>query len=634
MRLITIDFETFWDKGYTLKTIPATEYVDDPRYETISCATKVGTQPTVVTFGHDETQALFDSLDWSRSVAVGHNMSEFDALILARKFGIKPGMWACTQAMARPIHARTIGISLRVLAEHYGLRQKGSLEETNTKGKHLSDFSPDERAAMAEYNRLDTEITYDLFRSLMKETSKSEMRLIDMHIRMLVEPQFECDTNLLQRGLVAERQRLKTAVDACAGMLDVSPDELRKICGSSAKTKAALESLGVIVPLKTSPTTGKSIPALAKSDAGMRELCEYPDPTVQTLARTRLDIKSTILETRIERMIRAARAFNGMMPIPLRYYGAETTGRSSGIMKLNMQNLPRRSKDKRAISDVLRLSLKAPEGKVVVVADQSGIELRVNHTLWGVPSSIDAYKADPRADLYRLFASKLYDVPMDEVTSQQRMMAKMAQLGLGYGVGATTFRSSAAAFGGRTDISIDEANEIVQVWRATYPEITEGWDRCNQAIAHMASGDGGMMPIDDNGILFATPHGILTPRGVIRYPDLRPEGSTKYGRDQYVYGTGRNKARLYGAKMVENIVQHLARNSLCDAILEFAGTRLGRKYPLAHQVHDEVIYVVDEDDGEDVLDEVQDILRTPPEWMPNLIPWSEGSVASRYGLAK
>jgi DNA polymerase I-like protein with 3'-5' exonuclease and polymerase domains len=97
-----------------------------------------------------------------------------------------------------------------------------------------------------------------------------------------------------------------------------------------------------------------------------------------------------------------------------------------------------------------------------------------------------------------------------------------------------------------------------------------------------------------------------------------------------VYGTGRNKKYIYGGRIVENLVQHLARCALADNILELRGKGL----KLAHTVHDELIYVVPESQAEDTLALVQSVMRTPPFWWPELVVWSEGDVGQTYGDAK
>jgi DNA polymerase I-like protein with 3'-5' exonuclease and polymerase domains len=323
------------------------------------------------------------------------------------------------------------------------------------------------------------------------------------------------------------------------------------------------------------------------------------------------------------------------MPITLNYYGAHT-GRWSGALNLNQQNLPRipRDKDGNIIdrpTNVLRKSLRAPDGYKVVVADLSGIELRVNHFLWKVPSSMALFRADPeKADLYKDFASSLYEKDVADITKSERQVGKVAHLGLGFGAGASTFQKVAKIMAG-IDLAEDESDKVVQSWRAAYPEIVKGWADCNDSLQLIASLHGSQQgeAIDPWGMCIPVENGIKTPRGMIRYPDLRKERNEQ-GKLSWVYGTGRNKKYIYGGRIVENLVQHLARCALADNILELRGKGL----KLAHTVHDELIYVVPESQAEDTLALVQSVMRTPPFWWPELVVWSEGDVGQTYGDAK
>jgi hypothetical protein len=127
------------------------------------------------------------------------------------------------------------------------------------------------------------------------------------------------------------------------------------------------------------------------------------------------------------------------------------------------------------------------------------------------------------------------------------------------------------------------------------------------------------------------PEGLRTPKGLIRYPDLRTEINEDDNRKEFVYGHGRNKARIYAGKIDENIVQHLARCVIADNAL--AVQKLTKLNP-ALMVHDELVYIVPEDEAEIMLDIVQQVMRTPPTWWPELITWSEGDIADTYGDAK
>ena len=639
MKICTVDLETYWSVTHSLSKMSPIAYCMHPDTEIISCAFKFDDEPTEVVFGEANVIAYASKVDWSQYWVVGHNLSGFDSMILSWRMDIKPKLWGCTLAMARPIHAKDVGLSLAKLVAHYKLGYKDQSALIATKGKHLCDFTEQEIADMGRYNVADVDQCYELLRRLIKQTRREEVKLIDMTIRMLVEPQFESNTALLQRTLIEESVRKKAMLVEASKILDIydalesvdaNADAALKLLSSAAKFALFLQSLGVPIPTKVSPRTGKEIPALAKTDEDFIALQEHDNPIVANAAAARLEAKSTILQTRIQAFLAAAAAHpQSKLPIPLKYYGADTTGRWSG-WGYNPQNLPRINPYNPRPSDALRKSLVAPPGHKVVVADLSGIELRVNHFLWQVPSSMEMFKADPeKADLYKDFASKLYDIPFDEVTKVQRQVGKVAHLGLGFGAGWKTFMTVAKLMGG-VDITEDESRDIVNRWRDTHSEITSGWRTCHGALPTIMRGATGKA-VDPWGMVYPVAEGLKTPKGIIRYPDLRTERNEDDNRMEFIYGNGRNKARIYAGKIDENIVQHLARCVIADNALTVQ--KITGLDP-ALMVHDELVYVVPEDEAQPLLDVVQKVMRTPPEWWPELVTWSEGDIADTYGDAK
>lgn len=643
LTVVTVDLETFWDSDHSLSKMDALTYAMHPRTEIISCACKIGSAPTTVAFGEAAVAELLATVNWSNAILVGHNMSEFDAIILAWRLGVRPALWACTLAMARPKHAKTTGLSLGALVAYYGIGVKDATVLIQTKGKRLSEFTAEELHNMRVYNAHDVDQCYELFKILVRETPAIEMRLLDMTIRMLIDTKFFADVPLLQRTL-EEEQRRKTAAMAEAAQvvaialnrpLSILPGrdpatEVKALLSSSPKCAKVLTSLGVEVPMKISARTGKEIPALAKNDTGFLELLDHPNPMVAAIASARMDAKSTILETRIQAFLSAARNHPaGMLPVPLKYYGADTTGRWSGWL-YNPQNLPRINDKNPQLTDALRNSIVAPKGHVIVVADQSGIELRVNHFLWKVPYSTAMYEADPEgADLYKDFASKLYHTPVQSVSKPQRQVGKVAHLGLGFGAGASTFQTVAKTMGG-VELSGEESQSVVDTWRAEHREITAGWRKCHRMLDLIIAGVEGV-EVDPWGLVTTHPEGLRTPSGLIRYPKLRKEFSDEEPRGEYFYAEGRHKARIYAGKIDENIVQHLARNVLAWNAITVAD-RTGM-LP-AHMVHDELVYVVPERDADAVLAEVLGAMATPPPWWPELITRGAGGVSYTYGAAK
>ncbi len=299
----------------------------------------------------------------------------------------------------------------------------------------------------------------------------------------------------------------------------------------------------------------------------------------------------------------------------------------------NPQNLPRIPRDKQnnivaKPANALRMCMKAPPGHKVIVADQSGIELRVNHFLWKVPSSMALFRADPaKADLYKEFAHALYQVDRVDVSKEQRQVGKVSHLGLGFGAGAKTFQKVAKLMAG-IGLTLEEAQEIVTKWRAAYPEIVTGWRTCHDSLPAISAG--AQYTVDPWGMCTTSAEGIVTPCGVIRYPDLRQELTTD-GKMEWVYGQGRNAARIYAGKITENIVQHLARGVLAANALSFR--KLTGLSPVL-MVHDELVYIVAEAVAADMLELLQSIMRTPPVWWPELVTWSAGDIADTYGEAK
>ena len=638
MKIVFIDFETFWSKEHTLTKMSALDYVMHPQTEIISAAIKDGDSPTRVIFGEDNIKKHLQFMNWSDSMAVAHNMSAFDSMILAWRFGVKPKMWGCTLAMAKPIHGLSVGNSLGKLVTHYGLGVKDNSALVQTQGKRLKDFTPDELIAMERYNKADTDQCADLFHKLKKHYTAKELWQIDATIRMLVEPKFEVDVPMLEVAASIERTDKLKALYELGRLIRDPEDEVlvedelaewvREQMASAPKFTEVLKARGVDVPMKPSPTNPeKKTPALAKTDEAFLKLQDHPDPVVALAARTRLSVKSTLLETRIQAFLDAARCVDNKLPIPLHYCGAVTTGRWSGWL-FNPQNLPRIDTKKRRTTDALRNCMRAPKGHKVVVADLSGIELRVNHFLWKVPSSMRLYADAPGgADLYKDFASRLYDVAVDEVDKNQRQIGKIAHLGLGFGAGPATFQRIAKLMGG-VDMPESEAMSVTYRWREEYAPIVEGWKRCHGTLPHILMGD--KVQIDDWGLCHTEANAIVLPSGRrIRYPSLEKE--TNGSKSEWFYGEGRNRARIYAGKIDENIVQALARDVIADCAVEvFRRTKLRP----SHMVHDELVYIVPESEAQTVLDEVQSVMRTPPAWWPELVTWSEGDIADTYGQAK
>ena len=123
MRVITIDFETYYSREYSLSKMTTEAYVRDPRFEVIGVGIKVDDNPPDWYSG-DDVGRFLNSLDYSEDAILAHN-TVFDGAILSWLYGIKPKFWMDTLSMARPYHHSTVGGSLKALSNFYKLGQKG-----------------------------------------------------------------------------------------------------------------------------------------------------------------------------------------------------------------------------------------------------------------------------------------------------------------------------------------------------------------------------------------------------------------------------------------------------------------------------------------------------------------------------
>lgn len=658
MNIQTVDFETFWSPTHSLTKMNPIEYVMHPDTELISVSLKTDDAPTRCVFGEQNIRALLNTVNWDQALATAHNMSGFDALILAWRLGIKPRIWNCTLAMARPIHAKTTGLSLAKLVAHYNLGVKDNSALINTRGKHLKDFTQYELANMAKYNCDDSDQCYALFKVLRPHYSVEELWHLDCKIRGIAEPEFMLDVPLLQDALRQEKINKRRVLLDLAAMFqsqvmpvgdmeeageDYIVERVRATLASAPMFSEVLKARGVAVPMKQSTTNADvMIPALAKDDVGFLALLEHEDELVAMAAASRLSVKSTIAETRLQAFIDVAQHTNDRWPVTVNYCGADTTGRASGWLynPLNMNKIGKTAKP----SDALRMSIMAPPGYKVVAVDASGIEMRFNHFLWNVRYSTELWKKDATADIYKPTAAAFYGCTVEEVDKAMRQTGKVQQLACGFGCGGDRYVDMARTMGGIILLP-EEAHAQVSGWRDMTPEIADykegGWRRCADALESIMNGI--ERPIDPRGIFWTCAEGVRLPSGrIIRYPALRQELAKRKRKNHegdlvtvdewtWMYGEKRHKTFIHGPKADENLVQAGARDYVYDVAIDiFKMTGYRPKL----EVYDELVYIVPEDKAEAHLALVQQRFREPPSWFPDLVTWSEGDIADRYGEAK
>lgn len=629
--IITLDFETYYSKDYGLKKYTTEAYIRDKQFQTIGFAYKVNDGDTHWVTGSDQhIAATLKSLNIPNAYLICHNMA-FDGAILAWRYGIIPKYYIDTLSMARPVTGLTVGGSLAALTKKYLLEMepKGT-EVVNALGLRREMFPTTQLAAYGEYCKHDVALTYALYHVLKQWNPPREMYIQDLMIRMFTDPVLKLDKKVLQDHLFKvqdNKRKLMDKIDATVG---------RDALMSNPKFAAVLKQLGVDAPMKISLKTSKEAFAFSKTDAEFKALLEHPNPAVQALVAARLGIKSTLEETRTESFLGIEQ--RGLLPILLNYWGAHT-GRASGGDKMNLQNLPR--------GGALRRAITVPENHVLVASDSAQIEARVVAWLAGQDDLVEDFRNN--VDIYSSFASVVYGRPVDRKRKEidengkefnpdksEGFVGKTSILGLGYGMGADKFKATLKIGQGgvSVDMPLSDAQHAVTLYRTKYAMIAALWKSAQKALDKMASGFEAELGV---GIaLRCTPEGIHLPNGtMIRYPNLRrtAEGFEYDGR----YGP----VNIYGGKVVENVVQGLARIVVFDQMAKIDlemrtcdNPEAGARYKVALTVHDEVVCVVPKAVGQWCLEFMLKTMSVPPKWCATLPVSCEGDIGLNYADAK
>lgn len=648
-RILVIDFETRWDsKGYTLSKLTTEEYIRDSRFKAFGACIKYLDEDGPATWVRGaELERWFATIDWSETAVLAHN-AQFDVSILEWRYDCHPAFIFDTLSMARALRGVEVGNSLAKLAEEFELPPKGRAVHS-TDG--VEELTWDMEMELADYCKHDVFLCEEIFNRFIQGYPASELRLIDMTLKMYTRPRLVLDKEMLIKAIDEER----TAREELLARLGVDDATL----SSNPKFADLLASLGCEIPYKQSKTTGKQTLALAKNDALFQALLNHQRSDIALLCEARLRVKSTTERTRAQRFLDIAD--RGTLPVPLSYYGA-VTGRwtASKGSAINMQNLKRGS--------FLRNAIMAPDGYVVVAGDLSQIEPRVLAWLSDYDDMMNIFRSG--GDPYAQFGARMFNIPGLTKDSHPalRQSAKSALLGCGYGLGWASFASQlmtgflgappvryeakfarelgvnkqfAEEFLGwqRTEAalrdiphtcSIEElamhavaAKRIIDIYRSTAHPVVSFWEMCTSLLNDcLYEGN----EFQYKCLTFRKGE-IELPNGMkLLYPNLRVEKDEK-GRQQFVYGE--NATKLYAGKITNNVTQALARIVMTDGM-----RRVNTRYPIAGTVHDELWTIVPESEADEAKDWVLSQMTMEPSYMPGIPLNADVGYHQRYGMAK
>jgi DNA polymerase len=443
------------------------------------------------------------------------------------------------------------------------------------------------------------------------------------------------------RGVPVDPNELHSAVLAVCRAQDALDNECLKLTGCKpserAKLLAWLNGRGANLKDLTAETVSAML-VNTNLDRGIRRALELRQEGSQT---------SVAKYAKMMEIQREGRIRNTLV-----YHGA-STGRWASRGGLNLQNIARPTLEDKEIeqaiptvfdqgmgtmqqlSSLVRSAISAPEGKTFVDVDFSSIENRVGVWLAGQKDKVELFRKG--LDEYKVFAAEsLYRISYDEVTKEQRQISKSAVLGAMFGQGAKGLVKYAEGMG--VKITEPQAKNAVDNYRMSYEKVKNLWAQCETAAIQAADNPGttfaagGKIRLKSDGkaLWMCLPSGRLI---CWQRPQLEllttPWGQEKLGvtvHSQNTFTRQWSRNALIGSSIFQSAVQGTARDCLAVAMLnlEKAG------YEVINSIHDEVLLLVEEQNGESALADVLKIMITPPTWAPDFPLAAEGWHGKRY----
>lgn len=647
MRILSIDLETYSDVD--ISKAGAYKYCKTDEFEIMLFAYAFDDEPVQIIdilrggeIPHKVELALGDI----NIIKTAFN-ANFERNAILHHYGIKcrPEQWDCTMikalTMGLPGSLDMVGKALKFDEDKQKMKEGKALiqyfckpcKPTKANGmrtRNLPKHAPEKWEIFKKYCIQDVEVERDIRKLLSKyKTTEKEKLLWDL------------DQEINDRGVGVDIDFIQKAIDC-----DIQFSERMK---AEAKELTGLDNPNSTAQIKAwvSERIGHEVTSLTK-DTIPTLIADSDDENVKKILELRLLMGKTSVK-KYETM-QIARCDDGRVRGLLQFYGANRTGRWAGRL-VQVQNLPQNHisdlDDARnfvksgnfdaveilydSVSDILsqliRTAFIPREGNRFIVADFSAIEARVIAWLAKEKWRIDVFNTHGK--IYEASASQMFKVPIESVTkgSDLRQKGKIAELALGYGgsVGAIMSMDKSGS------IPEEELPTLVKTWRAANPNITKFWWDCDKA-AKKAINDRttvtiqfGIKFIYDPGVLFIElPSGrklsYIRPKienGKFDKPIITYEGMEQTTKQW-------SKLETYGPKLVENIVQAVARDCLAEAM--FNVTKAG--YDIVMHVHDEIIMDVSEDFGS--VEEVNEIFGQDISWAPGLPLKADGYECSYY----
>lgn len=653
--VLVLDFETYFSDDFSMRKMSTIEYIMDERFEVLSLGL-YSSPPAQYEDGFASGEIEVEQTLGILRNKYGHDLehctvviqnAKFDAAILAYRYDIYPAFCVDLLGIARHINSRQRH-NLALLCKQHDLPDKGRTEdfkgitfrqgrtEPGKRGKppvQVPLIDAAKLASLREYNLSDCHLEWELFKRMLPELSNpnTELKLLQHTLELYTRPQLRCDMSHGDTLIAGMQAKIDTCIPEGLTLEDITSNNkfdarMKELLGpaeASMYCKYAKDGKGGF----------KQVVAAAKADASRDILLRHRNPEVRKLMEARVAVKSWPLHiSRVQGIMRQAKAAGGLVPVALKYCGAHT-GRWSGDEDINLQNMPKWGDD---LLVAVRGLLVAPPDHTLVIVDTSQIEARVLAWIAGQWDLVEKFANGQ--EIYCDFASKVLGFSVRKPRKcggipaiEQRMawarnaVGKIGILGCGYGMGGDKTEGYA-----KGAIDNATAKKIVETYRREHPQIVTFWKDIERAFIYTAKYrkpcqlPRGLLfyPYHETGVLIQLPNGRD-----LHYRHVKIV-MNEYGHDSIrVYNdVMKDHEHVWGGHLTENVVQAMSRDILAEGMLRLES----QGAHIVHHIHDELVIVTTPQVAPFVLQDAEKELSKTPTWAPRLPLGAEGFISERY----
>lgn len=597
MQTYALDFESYYDKECSIKTLGPHGYFSHPSFEAYM-VTIVGDDGFRYA-GHPQ------DLDWGvlhGNLILSHNASFDETLYL---FGVKEGWfpsiapygWACTADMCAYLGLpRSLkGASAAVLGVEIDKTTRD-----NMAGKQWDSMSEEFKKEVTEYAIVDSERCLELWQKLSDQWPEHERR-ISIISRRITQRGLPMDEPLLEKNLEIIRTKLFDAENSIPWVGEKDPKTNKPFTPLSRKAfNNQCRTQGIPIPRSLAQDNAEA----DKWFAEHQKECPWAR-SVQDYRRINSFLSK--LESFQAGTMSDGRFYGNIM-----YCGAIPTGRwSGGGGNLNLQNLPREE----MFGVDFRPLIRAHEGKKLIVADLGQIEVRT--VLWWAKDFEALERIRETDDIYHVLAVMLglhkeEDGPLRN-NRDLRQLTKGIALGCQFGLGPEGYMAQSGG-------TLEDAEFAVNVYRKKMKKVVQLWDQLKEDLQ--------MSVALNQPLSYEMPSGRILNYGRIRKMKTRTSnGKIRYAHVCKLVRQGQQRDhRLWHGHMTNNLAQGLARDVFADTMLRLEEAGI----PIVMHVHDEVVCEVNADEAEEKRQQIEQIMSTPPAWIPELPLDTEATILDHY----